>query len=249
MLTALIDFIFPRHCRVCGKRLTPTEKSICGGCLVDLILSEFAEGETGNRLERTMWKRLPIERAAAFMIYDHEDSYRNLVLDLKYHNQPAIGYHIGRIMSRQLADNHFFDGIDLIVPVPIPRDKLRKRGYNQSDQIAYGVSQITGIPVNSGIIKRKKYKTSQTQLTPNQRQENVKGSFELKAKYVKPKNPSCDLSGKHILIVDDVITTTATVQECGKTLSQIPGIKLSVLSLAVSKNYITNVRKANPSEE
>ena len=248
----LLDFIAPRHCAVCGRRLQDAEKTLCVRCLLDLNLSEYYSGESGNTLERTMWQRLPIKRAAAFMTYDHDDAQHEMVLDLKYHNQPRIGYHVGKLMSQQLIERHFFDGIDVIVPVPIPYSKRVQRGYNQSEQLALGISQVTGIPIDMHVIRRKPYKTSQTRLSAAQRQENVKGTFVLNTSRRLPSFKRRDpqtLRGKHILIVDDVITSTATIRECGKTLCQIPDITISVLSMAVSRNLIGNIRKGNPEEE
>ena len=248
----LLDFIAPRHCAVCGRRLQSAEKTLCVSCLLDLNLSEYYSGESGNKLERTMWQRLPLERAAAFMTYDHSDAQHEMVLHLKYHNQTRIGYHVGKLMGRQLIERHFFDGINIIVPVPIPRGKRVQRGYNQSEQLALGISQVTGIPIDTHVVKRLPYKTSQTRLSAAQRQENVKGTFLLNTArhlpFLKRRNPLA-LRGKHILIVDDVITSTATMQECGKTLSQIPDITLSILSMAVSRNLISNIRKGNPQSE
>ena len=248
----VLDFIAPRHCAVCGRRLQSAEKTLCVSCLLDLNVSDYFSGGSGNRLERTMWHRLPIERAAAFMTYDHEDAQHDMVLHMKYHHQPRIGYHVGRLMSRQLVECHFFEGIDVIVPVPIPRDKRMQRGYNQSEQLALGISRVTGIPIDTHVIRRLPYKISQTQLSAAQRQENVKGTFLLntarRLPFLQRRNPLA-LRGKHILIVDDVITSTATVRECGKTLSQIPDITLSVLSMAVSRNLINNIRKGNPEED
>ena len=115
-----------------------------------------------------------------------------------------------------------------------------QRGYNQSLELAKGISKHTHIPINTKSITRKHYSTSQTRLTPSERQENVKGTFILKSY----KN----LINKHVLIVDDVITSTATILSCTQVLNTIPGIKISVLSLAVSRKLISNIRNNNPLE-
>ena len=241
LLQALLDFIAPRHCSVCGKRLAAGEKALCLDCLLHINVSDFALGEAGNVLERTFWGKAPIIRAAAFMIYDNHSPQRNLVLDLKYHNRPRAGFHLGLLLSRRLIDNRFFDGIDLIVPIPIPTLKHLHRGYNQSEQLAAGISKATGIGVNTKIIRRRPYRTSQTRLSAVERTKNVRDTFFL--------HRADNLQGKHLLIVDDVITTTATVRECARTLAAIPNVKISVLALAVSKNLIANIRKSNPEEE
>ena len=243
ILHTLLEFVAPRHCAVCGKRLMADERVLCVACLLDLHISEYASGKEGNTLERTFWQSLPIVRAASFMTYDRNNSQRSVVLDLKYHNHPGIGLHIGQLMSKQLKSNDFFDGVDMIIPVPIPTGKRLRRGYNQSEKLAQGISKATGIPVNMRAIIRLPYKTSQTHLTAAERQENVKDSFRLR------RGSTDALRGKHLLIVDDVITTGATVQECGRVLCQIPDISISVLSLAVSSNLIRNIRRANPVQD
>ena len=240
ILNTLLDFIAPRFCSVCGKRLMQSEKVVCTNCLLDLNVSEYYNAAEGNTLERTMWQVLPIQRAAAFLTYERNSEQRNIVLDLKYHNQPRIGYHLGMLMASQLKEKGFFDSIDIIIPIPIPRNRKIYRGYNQSEQLAIGISKTIGLPINTKAIKRLPYETSQTHLTATERGENVKDTFMLR------KNRAAALQNKHILLIDDVITTTATIRACGQILSDIPGIKISVLSLAVSKNLISNIRKSNP---
>lgn len=240
-MPALLDFIAPRHCSVCGKRLAVGEKALCLSCLLDLNVAELAKGAAGNALERTLWGKAPIMHAAAFMVYDSHSAQRQLVLDLKYHNRHRIGYHLGELMSRSLMEQHFFDGIDAVVPIPIPVVKRLRRGYNQSEHIAQGISKATGIRVDTRIIRRRPYRISQTRLSSFERVQNVKDTFFL--------HRADNLQGKHLLIVDDVITTTATVRECARTLAAIPNVKISVLALAVSKNLIANIRKSNPEEE
>ena len=242
ILNSVLEFLAPRHCVVCGKRLMADEKSVCSSCLLDLNLSEYASGSEGNGLERTFWQRLPIVRAAAFMTYDRQEGQHAVVLDLKYHNNPEIGNHLGKLMSLELKERGFFSGVDVIIPMPIPTAKRVWRGYNQSEQLARGISQATGLPVDIGAIRRRPYKTSQTRLTAVERTANVKDSFYLS------RGAADRLKGRHLLLVDDVITTTSTVQECGRTLCQIPDIRISVLSLAVSKKLINNIRNANPAE-
>ena len=240
-LPAIIDFLFPRHCSVCGKRLHVGEESLCTSCLMDLHLVDYADGREGNKLERSLWEDLPVVRAASFLVYDRENSQRQLVLDLKYHNRPKIGEHLAPIMVRKLNTTGFFDGVDVILPIPISGKRREHRGYNQSESIARGISRHTGIPVDTRSLKRRHYATSQTKLSVAQRRENIKGTFLL-------RHPD-RLRGKHILIVDDVITSNNTILACGHALMQIPGISISVLSLAVSRNHIRNIRISNPQPE
>lgn len=238
IIADIINFFFPRYCSVCGKRLLKSEKSVCIDCLLELSTAEYADGHQGNTLERLFWLKMPIRRAAAFLVYDHETSQRNLILHLKYHNRPKIGLHIAPIMVDRLNQTHFFDSIDVIVPIPISRKRRIHRGYNQSEQIAKGISLHTGIPLDTHSVRRRHYRKSQTKLSLLQRQKNVEDTFVLSKNHT--------LRNKHILIIDDVITTTATIRSCAAVLADIEGLSISVLSLAVSKNLLRNVKSTNP---
>lgn len=283
-MASLIDdikeFLFPRHCSICGKRLHTGEKSLCAACLIDLRYSPYADGKEGNVLERTLWHKIPIERAASLLVYDYESSQRELLLDLKYHNRPNIGQAIAPLMVERLNSTRFFDGIDVLLPIPISRQRQIHRRYNQSECIARSISRLTDIPVDTQSVRRKNYKTSQTKLAIHQRYQNVKDTFVLQAAPTSPKEPLkftngqtppqqtdrtatqapqfeppynkltplCHhpLEGKHILLIDDVITTTSTIMSCAQALLQIPNIKISVLSLAVSHNLLRNIAASNP---
>lgn len=239
LLLSLLDFLLPRHCSVCGKRLSVGEKGVCMQCLLELQLTEYHDAKPGNKLERVFWLKLPIHRAGAFMVYDHDSTQRNIVLDLKYHNHPMIGYHLGKMMCRELQNTNFFDHIDVIIPMPIAPDHRRKRGYNQAEMLAKGINEMTGIPINTRTLKRKNYATTQTRLTALERIKNVKDSFYL--------GNNRSLANKHILIVEDVITTGATILACCRTLMQMPGVSFSILSLSVSNNLLKNIKHANGS--
>lgn len=240
-LKSLFDFVAPRQCSVCGARLHTGQGSLCTNCLIDLQFSKYSDGKPGNELERALWLKFPVRRAAAFLTYDRENSQRELILDLKYHNRPKIGQNIAPLFVNSLQKSDFFEGIDLIIPIPIPTKRRINRGYNQSEQLAIGINKQTGIPIRTNAIKRKNYKTSQTHLSATERQKNVQDTFIL--------DKTSNLEGKHLLIVDDVITTTATIQNCAKCLCQIPGVSISILSLGVSKNLIRNIKRSNPQQE
>ena len=182
---------------------------------------------------------MPIERAAAFLVYDRDNSQRQIVLDLKYHNRPKLGQHMAPLMVQGLSNTHFFDNIDIILPIPISKRRQMRRGYNQSLELAKGISRITGLPIDTHSVRRRHYTMSQTKLTPSERVANVEHTFVL-----RPNN----LQGKHVLLVDDVITSTATIMACAKVLCDIPDIKISVLSLAVSRKLIANIRNNNPQD-
>jgi len=134
---------------------------------------------------------------------------------------------MGRMMAREIAAAGFFDGVDAIVPVPLARKRLRQRGYNQSMEIARGVSEITGLPIWNQVVIRTIFTGSQTQKDRWERNENVEKVFELA--------DEAKVSGKHLLLVDDVVTTGATIVACARKLCEAGGVKVSILSLGYAK--------------
>ena len=177
-------------------------------------------------MTRMFWGLFPVERAAALMYYEPHAELAQIVYRMKYNNRPDIGEDLGRVMAVEMQYGRFFDGIDLLIPVPLSPKRLRQRGYNQSTQLAMGIRQLTGIPLADGILKRKHFHKSQTQLSRQERQENVSDIF-----YVKHPER---LEGKHILLIDDICTTGATLTACANQMKEIPGIKISILTLGIT---------------
>ena len=135
---------------------------------------------------------------------------------------------MGRLMAKEVESSGFFDGIDLLIPIPLARSRQRQRGYNQCTMLARGVSEVTGIKVVESVIMREKFERSQTRLDRWERMENVEGLFGL-------RDPQ-SLQGKHVLLIDDVMTTGATICACSKPLQQVEGIRISVLTLGFAKS-------------
>lgn len=227
MLTALLDFISPRACRICGKRLSTAEEEICTVCNRHLPRTGYAAMPYDNNMAKRFWGRFNIERAAALFFYESHNSPSRLIHDIKYHGKEELGVWLGRITAEEFASDGFFDGIDMIVPVPITWRRRWKRGYNQSHAIARGVSEVTGIPVNAKALRRTRFSGSQTLLSASERMGNVADSFCLRQ--VK------GIGGKHILLVDDIVTTGATASECGKLLETSGAEKVSVMSIGCTK--------------
>lgn len=227
MLTALLDFISPRACRICGKRLSTAEEEICTVCNRHLPRTGYAAMPYDNNMAKRFWGRFNIERAAALFFYESHNSPSRLIHDIKYHGKEELGLWLGRITAEEFASDGFFDGIDMIVPVPITWRRRWKRGYNQSHAIARGVSEVTGIPVNAKALRRTRFSGSQTLLSASERMGNVADSFCLRQ--VK------GIGGKHILLVDDIVTTGATASECGKLLETAGAEKVSVMSIGCTK--------------
>lgn len=190
--------------------------------------TEYADNPLDNEMARYFWHRIPIERCAALFFYKSGSASSNIIFKLKYCHRPDIAVEMGRILANEFLPKGFFDNIDIIVPVPLARKRERERGYNQSVEIARGVSNVTGIPINERVVRRNSFIASQTRKGHWERADNVEGVFDLL--------DAGTIHSKHILIIDDVVTTGATICACGKQLAMAGDVKISVLSLAFTKS-------------
>ena len=227
-ITRFLDFISPRQCVVCGERLAPTEHSLCSTCLLHLPRTTYQFTPHDNPMAQLFWHLSPVEKAAALIFYEPHSEVAQLIYDLKYHDRPDIGEDMGRLMAGEMQLARFFDGIDMLLPVPLSRKRLRQRGYNQSEQLAVGISDVTHLPVVTKALRRTHFHQSQTQLSRRERQENVENLFEL-------RNGSM-LQDKHVLLIDDICTTGATLLACCDALKAVHGIRLSVLTFGFTKS-------------
>ena len=226
--SALLDLISPRTCVVCGQRLSVSEETICSKCNLHLPRTGFQLDSYENIMAKMFWGQIPIERATALFYYEPHAETANILYEMKYKNHPEIGEVMGRMMARELQMSNFFEGIDGIIPVPLAKKRQRQRGYNQSHELAKGISEVTGLPIYNKVVRRNTFEGSQTSLGRWERNENVEQVFELKE--------ASTVQGKHLLIVDDVVTTGATVIACAKELCKAGGVRISVLSLGLAKN-------------
>lgn len=226
--TRILDLISPRQCVICGERLSITERAVCSSCYLHLPRTTYQFTPYDNPMAQLFWGLAPISRAAALFFYEPHAEAAQLIYDLKYADRPDIGEDIGRMMAEEMQMADYFAGVDVIIPVPLSSKRKRQRGYNQSEMIARGIREITHIPVIHRALKRKHFHQSQTSLMRHQRQENVAEMFELR--------DAKDLNDKHILLVDDVCTTGATLTACANVLKDIPGIRISVLTLGFTKS-------------
>lgn len=226
--TRILDLISPRQCVICGERLSITERAVCSSCYLHLPRTTYQFTPYDNPMTQLFWGLAPISRATALFFYEPHAEAAQLVYDLKYANRPDIGEDIGRMMAEEMQMADYFTGVDVIIPVPLSSKRKRQRGYNQSEMIARGICEMTHIPIITHALKRKHFHQSQTSLMRHQRQENVAEMFELR--------DAKDLNDKHILLVDDVCTTGATLTACANVLKDIPGIRISVLTLGFTKS-------------
>lgn len=221
----LADLFFPRVCPVCGRALNAQEGYVCDMCMVDLPRTGYHEREF-NAVEQLFAGKVRIERASGYFFYERGGNYASILHDIKYHNQPLLGEWMGRQFALETAGSELWNGIDLIVPVPLHRNKLIARGYNQSEYIARGIASVMGCRVESIVTAVKEHET-QTSKGLHERLLNTEGIFAVK----QPER----YCSRHVLIVDDVVTTGATLLSCAEALSAISDVKMSIATLAVAR--------------
>ncbi|MDO4980341.1 MAG: ComF family protein [Prevotellaceae bacterium] len=223
MIRRILDVIAPRQCQICNKRLAIDEELICAACNMHLPRTLYSANAYDNPMARLFWGQIPIERAAAWFFYESHSEVSKMIYKLKYGDHPEYGYLIGQFLAEDFQCDGFFDGIDAIVPIPISRKRKWSRGYNQSEHIAKGIAIVTGLPVRTDIVKRNSFIASQTHMNWWQRHGNVENAFTLK---------KAELArDKHLLIVDDVITTGSTILSCSKEICRAGNVKISVATI------------------
>lgn len=223
---SVLGLFFPDYCMGCGKSLNSGEHYICTKCITNLPYTYFNNSRK-NIVSELLWGRInKLNKAFSMCYFDKNSSLQSLLHKLKYDKKPEIGVELGIYLGNELKKAELLD-FDIIIPVPLHPKKEKLRGYNQSEKIAEGISQVITKPIDSNSVIRIVYSETQTKKSKSERWENVKDIFLIK----KPKN----LENKHILIVDDVITTGATIEAITSQMSEIPGIKISVASVAISK--------------
>jgi ComF family protein len=218
-----ISLLFPRLCYGCGTHLMRNENLICTGCYVVIPRTGY-HTVADNPVAQLFWGRCLLEKAAAFSFYNKGSRIRNLIHNLKYKGIREIGYELGKIYGLSLKSSGFTDDIDLIVPVPLHPEKFHVRGFNQSEIISSGISDVTGVPLNTGVLARVNVSATQTRRSRYERWINVEGIFSVVNKE--------QVREKHVLLVDDVITTGSTIESCANELIKIEGVRVSAVALA-----------------
>lgn len=225
-MNVLEDFValfYPRCCFACCEPLAKGEELLCSRCLVQLPKTSYHRWRD-NPVWGRLAGRIPLEFAFAFLKFMKGGVVQNLLHELKYNNRPEIGVRIGGLYGEELSEAGFKDSFDLIVPVPLHRARLRKRGYNQSAKFAEGLSQVLNVPWEESISLRLQSTSTQTRKGRADRWRNVESAFAT-ADINKVK-------GKRILLVDDVITTGATLEACGQHLIESNCASLSIACIA-----------------
>ena len=228
LLSSAASVLMPRLCSVCSKPLDSDEKYICRKCMMDMPRTHYEDIEF-NAMEQLMAGKVPVERCASYFFYHKNDPYASILHDIKYRNMPTMGRWLTERASLEMLSSHFFDDIDAIVPVPLHYTKLASRGYNQSQYLAQGIARAINAPVIKAIKAVREHST-QTHKDAAERLLNTQGMYAASRRHCR------DLDSKHLLIVDDVVTTGSTLLACATALKDaIPGVKLSLFTLAVAQ--------------
>jgi len=218
-----ISLLFPRLCYACGNHLMRNENLICTECYVVIPRTNY-HLEENNPVAQLFWGRCVIEKAAAFSYFNKGSRIRNLIHHLKYKGIKEIGFELGKIYGLSLTSSGFTKDIDVIIPVPLHPSKVRVRGFNQSEIISSGIAGASSLPLDINTLKRITKSATQTKRSRFERWTNVEGIFRV-------TDPQA-IMGKHILLVDDVITTGSTIESCSNELLKIEGVRVSVVALA-----------------
>ncbi len=226
MLRHILDFVYPRLCVMCGNRLTVNETCICTVCDWHLPRTGYVAEPYNNRMTRLFFGQFPIERAAAWFFYMSHSATSHLIYKAKYYGNRDLCFWLGATSAKEFLDENFFKDIDAIIPMPVTAKRKRERGYNQCYEIARGITSITHIPIIDGAVKRINFVKSQTQLNDFERHLNVQNAFRL-------VNPEL-LKGKHILLLDDVVTTGSTISSCGREIAKAGNMRISVMAIGVA---------------
>lgn len=221
----ILDLIYPRICFCCQEETPTPGENTCLRCRMQLPRTNIHKQKANSFTERFLG-RVPLYTGASYYHYRKGGLVRKLIYQLKYHGKKEIGVEIGRAYGRELIETEFYQDIDLIVPVPLHPKRKRKRGYNQSDMFAMGLSEAMDIPWKADALKRIKSTTTQTTKGKFERLANMDDVFKVKNEKI--------LRGKHILLVDDVLTTGATMEVCGNCLSKIKDVKVSMATIAMA---------------
>ena len=223
-LTQFFDFFLPRFCAGCDKRLSVNENSVCTECLLSIKPADKEKLE--NEFDRNFRTSGQISDFISLYIFEKEKTLQTIIHNIKYNKKYLVGKYLGEKLAENYKDTFRDWNLNLIIPVPLHHLRIADRGFNQSDYIAKGISKVTGIKKDNRIIKRVRFTESQTLLNPLERKLNMENAFKVRSKK--------KIDQKTILLVDDIITTGATVKECAKVLLLNGAKKVYACSVAVA---------------
>ncbi|KAF0151733.1 MAG: putative amidophosphoribosyltransferase [Ignavibacteria bacterium] len=220
----LLDFFFPSFCAACKIKLSCTERFVCPSCISKI--QKASQERIEHEFQRKFLSSQIIAGFHSAFVFESEKELQTILHLLKYNGKFLLGKFLGEIAAAETIAKIKLWSADLILPVPLHSLKKAERGYNQSDFICKGISKVLKIPYKAKIIKRTRFTLSQTTMTLEERKQNVHEAFEIKRKK--------DIAGKRIIIVDDVITTGATITECARVLKENGAEEIFAFSVAIA---------------
>ncbi len=226
LINAFMSLIYPRFCEACGRHLFQHEKYICHVCYLNLPKSAFHLNKQ-NAISLTLAGRVPLEEVLCLYLFEKKGRVQHLLHAIKYQNQKELAVYLGKLLARDYLLHDNLSSFDLILPIPLHKNKFKKRGYNQSELFAQGLSKGLGSLMIPDALIRTADSATQTRKKKFERWENVEGIFSV--------NSLEQLRNKHILLVDDVITTGATIDSAWQCLKEIEGLKISVACIAYAR--------------
>jgi ComF family protein len=219
----LLHLFFPNYCYGCGADVASKDQLLCLHCLGSLPETGFFR-QTGNLVEKVFYGRLPLRAAGALYYFTKQSVIQELMHQLKYKSKPELGVYLGKMLGHRLLEAENFPKPDCIIPVPLSRERQYKRGYNQSAETAAGVAEVLGIPVLNNALVRNRASETQTHKTREERWENMQGIFSM----TEPEL----INNRRVLLLDDVVTTGATLEACGTAILSSCEAELSVAAIA-----------------
>lgn len=226
-LDGFLHLLFPSKCLSCQQELAASEAICCSICLGEIAFTHFEEGEDSTQLDELFWGRMDVHSTYSLLYYEKSNNVKPILQALKYQNRPDVGWYFGEMIGKRLKEHPKFSTIDLLIAVPLHRKKRYTRGYNQSEELVKGLQRAWPVKSMFSALSKHKHTISQTTLGRFKRWDNVENLF-----HVDPRI----LSYRHIAIVDDVVTTGATLEAIMRSIRKIsPSIQISVISLALAK--------------
>lgn len=227
VITPLLDFIYPPLCWACEDRFTDGDSKICSKCWQSFQTVNRGDARWNAFREKSSSEGL-VEDFISCFVFEKEGMLQNVIHLLKYQGVKSLGNLLGREVGKRVMNEEKFSSANFLIPVPLHNLKRRERGYNQSDYICKGISDITNIPFNNSILRRKKYTQSQTLLNVEERRHNVGDAFEVNSKSLG------EIRGRSFIIVDDVITTGSTINACASVLREHGAERVLAASVALA---------------
>ncbi len=218
----ILELFFPALCVACGERLVSQEKFMCVPCWSDLPVTNY-HLTPENKVAQLFWGRVKVEYATAFFSYKKGSNYQHLIHYTKYRGLKELGFETGKRFGAVLRESQFFNSVDVVVPVPLHPKKQKLRGYNQSEWIANGIAQTMDRPLSVKNLKRNLHTSTQTRKNRFERWQNVESTFEV-------TNPK-EFTDRHILLIDDVVTTGSTLEACILELLKVENVRVSIATL------------------